>query len=155
MGLAIVTQGGRINNYVIDGYVDSIAELNAVQKDYAPGSKITVLDDGSVWILNSDKIWRQYVGGAEGGEGSGTTPAASKGIEFVTQVPDVATAKVGMIYAVKSGDTGKDDYEMWAKNSEGIMVQIDATTTQINNQITQQVAGGNSFAKPSDMDGWF
>lgn len=57
MALIITKNNNDIIKYVIEGYVDTEAEIANLKTDYTPGSKITVIENGDIYILNSQYVW--------------------------------------------------------------------------------------------------
>lgn len=71
--------------YVTEGYIDTRAEmLQLSTEDYHPGSQFLVVEDGSVWVLNQDRQWKEIQlgqggNGGNSGSGSGGTGGGQNG----------------------------------------------------------------------------
>lgn len=61
MGLTIIKNGDNTASSVVELYVDTLAEINALPTDdtYGIGSDALCLEDSSVWILGTDKVWHE------------------------------------------------------------------------------------------------
>lgn len=45
--------------YYQDIVADSLSDINTLPTDSAPGSTCLVLEDSSVWVLGSDRVWHE------------------------------------------------------------------------------------------------
>ena len=59
MAYSTTAQGGAITYDVREFTCDTIADKDALPTDCAVGSSCIVLENSSVWVLGSDKVWHQ------------------------------------------------------------------------------------------------
>ena len=55
----IKQQGDTVQNGVIEFVADTRADIDEIPTNWAMGSTCLVIEDSSVWILGSDKIWHE------------------------------------------------------------------------------------------------
>ena len=52
-----------VKSYPRQGYVDKAEEIASLDpEDWDPGDALAALDDGSVWIFSSQRIWVKFGG---------------------------------------------------------------------------------------------
>lgn len=59
MGVILVRQNNNYTKYVTEGFVDTRDEMLSLSTDFTPGSIFYVIEDDSIWVLNSKKIWKE------------------------------------------------------------------------------------------------
>lgn len=63
MGYRITTQGNTVQYGVYEIVCDTLADRQELPSgencDWSPGSSCIVLENSSVWVLGTDKIWHQ------------------------------------------------------------------------------------------------
>lgn len=52
-----IAQGENISYNVVELAADFRNDVDTLPTNYAPGSTCLVIEDGSVWMLNSKKEW--------------------------------------------------------------------------------------------------
>lgn len=65
MSEIITKQNDNVLKYVVEGFLDKRTDIDSLSTDYSPGSTFCAIDDGSVWVLNSDKIWKELSSGGD------------------------------------------------------------------------------------------
>lgn len=55
----IKQQGDTVQNGVIEAVADNLADIQTLPTKWSIGSTCLVIEDSSVWILGSDRIWHK------------------------------------------------------------------------------------------------
>ena len=55
----IIKQGGDEIAYVKEFVADTIADIASLPTNCAPGSSCFILENSSVWMLNSNNVWQE------------------------------------------------------------------------------------------------
>lgn len=55
----IKQQGDTVQNGVIEAVADNLADIQELPTKWSIGSTCLVIEDSSVWILGSDRIWHK------------------------------------------------------------------------------------------------
>lgn len=73
MGFATVKSQKKITPYVVELVADTEADIKSLPTHYAPGSKCRVIENSSVYILNTQSEWKKQAAGSGTGGGGGET----------------------------------------------------------------------------------